>query len=176
MDLGDNYPRGINLHKFDQGGTSNRVVYHFKTLHGETPANPAGTQYPVYHEISVGGKTFYQWSNDNKGYTELAHSGIVEVADGYLIFFCGESPSLDNSKTGDYMNVPRNAGYVKVPKDLSSKEVLSGTNKEKGGFYTFNGVWAEQDNEGVHFYTQYTSMDQSVTRMKTARLGTNKIL
>jgi hypothetical protein len=35
MDLGDNYPRGINFWAFTQKEKEMNVIYSFKTLHGE---------------------------------------------------------------------------------------------------------------------------------------------
>lgn len=46
MDLGDNYPRGINCWNFDEKDISMRLVYTFKTLHGSESKSPAGVQYP----------------------------------------------------------------------------------------------------------------------------------
>ena len=62
VDLGDNYPRGINVHKFDSSNIFSRVVYTFKALHGKNPMSPAGIEYPVYEEISNKEQTFYSWS------------------------------------------------------------------------------------------------------------------
>ena len=58
----------------------------------------SGGIYEVYPEASTPERTAYKWSNDNKVYTEL--SATVEMDDGFMIFFLGESPSLDNSLTG----------------------------------------------------------------------------
>lgn len=48
MDLGDNYPRGINCWNFDSTTTTSKTVYSFKTRHGDTPKSPAGVTYPAY--------------------------------------------------------------------------------------------------------------------------------
>ena len=93
LDLGDNYPRGIVFHI---DGVS-KLVYAFKTLHGEESLSPAGVPYDLYSEISSESKQFYKWSNDNNVYTELASPGFIEVDDGFIFFFLGENPSLDNS-------------------------------------------------------------------------------
>merc|ERR1719148_7953 len=116
MDLGDNYPRGISAWRLG-GATSktSHLVYAFKTRHASSDGDG---KYDVYPEISTAQETFYKWSNDNYLYTELAHPGIVEVEDGILVFFAGEFPALDNSRIGSAMNDPRNAAFVKVPKDL----------------------------------------------------------
>lgn len=176
MDLGDNYPRGVNVWQFTNSSITSRVVYRFKTLHGTSPTSPAGVTYPVYTNISTPNKTFYCWSNDNNVYTELGHPGIVEVSDGLLVFFAGERPPLDNSQTGSVMNVPRNAGFVKVPKALSSTSVLSAGPNETGGFYSFGGGWTNQLNQGISFLTSYSSADLSVSRLKTVRLAPGKLL
>lgn len=64
IDHGDNFPRGVHLHRFDRDHDSSRVVYTFTTKHGTTPLNPAGVEFPLYEEIS-GGTLHYRWSNDN---------------------------------------------------------------------------------------------------------------
>lgn len=69
MDLGDNYPRGVNHWNFTPEKLQSRVVYTFKTLHGTEPKSPAGVSYPAYNEISTSAKKFFKWSNDNKTYT-----------------------------------------------------------------------------------------------------------
>mmetsp|Transcript_15175 Transcript_15175/g.38539 ORF Transcript_15175/g.38539 Transcript_15175/m.38539 type:complete len:522 (+) Transcript_15175:1145-2710(+) len=176
MDLGDNYPRGIHVWRFDNETLRGRVVYTFKTLHGQSPQSPSGETYPEYSKISSGNTTFFKWSNDNYVYTELAHPGIVEVSDGLLIFFAGEGPALDNAKTGRIMNSPRNVALVKAPKDLSSTEILSDGPVEVGGFYSFGGTWSDQQNKGVVHLTNYESMEHSVSRLKTARISANRVL
>merc|ERR1719203_2585636 len=146
MDLGDNYPRGINLIRFSNSAREGFVVYNFKTKHGVAAASPAGKTYPLYSEISTIDTNYYKWSNDNYVYTELGHSGVVEVDDGYLVFFSGEQPSLDSSQVGQVLNVARNVGFVKVGKDLSKREVLSPGGIQTGGYFGFNGKWHVQEN------------------------------
>ena len=109
-------------------------------MHGEKPNSPAGYVYESYDEIATSDKQFYKWSNDNNVYTELGAPGFQEVDDGILIFFLGENPALDNSKTGEYLNGPRNIGFVKINSDL---EIISEGETEVGGFYTFQGAWTE---------------------------------
>ena len=75
-----------------------RVVYTFKTLHGDTPCSPAGKSYPYWEEISTPSRPFYKWSNDNGTYTELG--GVIETEEGYLVAFCSEKCYLDNSTAG----------------------------------------------------------------------------
>lgn len=177
MDLGDAAPRGILVWRFDNESRKSRTVYRMKTLHAQGPTTPTGKQLPEYTEISDENTTFYTWSNDNWVYTELAHPGIVEVNDGLLIFFAGEVPAaLDNSLTGKVMNIPRQAAFVKVPKDLSSDEFLSDGPIERGGFYGFGGKWSNQTTRGVTQLTNFSSMEQSVSRLKTVRISGNETL
>ncbi|CAE7430262.1 nup98 [Symbiodinium natans] len=172
-DLGDNYPRGINLWELKATSKSwqKRLVYKFKTKHGTSETSPAGATYPVYSEISTSGQTYYKWSNDNYIYTELAHPGLHEVNDTILVFFTGEAPPLDNGVVGQALNVARNVGFVKIPRDLSSDAVLSPGAEETGGFYTFGGGWSTQTNRGISFLTSKTDVAESVSRLKTAELG-----
>ena len=128
--------------------------------------------YPVYDEISSPETTFYKWSNDNKVYTEL--SATVEVDDGYLVFFLGESPSLDNSLTGEEVNAPRNVGYTKVTKDLTSK--LSAGGVEEGGFYTYGGSWSTLNNEGISWISDFRSKTSTLSRLKTFKISSTRIL
>ncbi len=188
IDLGDNYPRGINLHRFFDQRRTSKVVYTFKTLHGTTPKSPAGKTYPAYPEISTATKQFYKWSNDNGTYTELG--AVLETDDAYIVIFAGEpSPdgrSIDNSRTGGEFKDPRNLGYVIVRKDfenasgkaniISDDLVLSKGKEEKGGFYSFGGGWSEQRNKGVNWLTQYSSLQKgSVKRVKAAILDNKDI-
>ena len=172
-DLGDNYPRGINLWELKATSRSwkKRLVYAFKTKHGTSETSPAGAAYPRYDEISTSDQTYYKWSNDNYVYTELAHPGLHEINDTVLVFFAGESPPLDNAVVGQALNVARNVGFVKIPRDLSSDAVLSPGANETGGFYTFGGGWSDQMNRGVSFLTSKTEVTDSVSRLKTAQRG-----
>jgi len=178
MDLGDNYPRGVNVWKFDAVGSwPNFIgmfnVYSFKTRHQTSSSNG---RFPEYTEVSTAETKYYKWSNDNNVYTELGHSGLHEVDDGILIFFAGESPPLDNSEVGAVLNKPRNVGFVKVGQDLASKTVLSPGGSSTGGFYDYGGSWQTQTNTGINFLTGYNAAQGTVSRLKSARLGTGKVL
>ncbi len=183
IDLGDNFPRGVNLHRFGASSLNSRVVYTFKTAHGTSPTSPAGATYPLYTEIS-GAENFYQWSNDNNTYTELG--GVIEGSGSYTVVFAGEAKegrALDNGLTGEYLNVSRNIGLVRVVSGFQSKRfgesanvvtddiILSQGPAETGGFYTFGGDWAEQRNTGIVWLTDYDDPDtENVSRLKTAKL------
>jgi len=65
MDLGDNYPRGINFWAFTRDTKEMNLIYQFKTLHGKNAVSPAGAVYEKYEEISGPDQDFYKWSNDN---------------------------------------------------------------------------------------------------------------
>lgn len=184
IDLGDNYPRGIHLHRFappspssaapDGGEPAKRaalswdaaLVYTFKTFHGTTPQSPAGAVYPEYEAIS-GTQKFYQWSNDNGVYTELG--GVVPTAAGYTVVFAGEANSsgraLDNSRVGDGVADSRNLAVVQVRRDfdkvpaygsvIPDDVMLTKAPAESGGFYAFGGTWTPQRNTGVVWLTRY---------------------
>lgn len=77
------------------------------------------------------------------------------------------------------MNVPRNLGFVKVPKAIPASPttaVLSSGPVEVGGFYNFNGGWSPQQNQGINFLTNSSSMSESVSRLKTAQLAPGKVV
>lgn len=175
IDLGDNYPRGVTLHRFDEKGRAGRLLYSVKTAHA---SSPRGT-YPVYKEISGGGKTFYKWSNDNHTYSEIG--GVEEAADRILIFFAGEpdseGKSLNNSRIGANLNDARNLGMVIVKKDFTQGDaILSQGVNETGGFYTFLGTYSPQENKGIHWLTRYENKAlHNVSRVKTASVGTDRI-
>ena len=75
---------------------------------------------------------------DLRVYTELSKSGLIEVEDGFLIFFISEGPeSLNNQNTQNVLNGPRNLGFIKVSKDLES--ILSLGSEQRGGYFNLNG-------------------------------------
>lgn len=178
IDLGDNYPRGIHLHKFTGTSKRSRVISGFKTLHGTTARSPAGTTYPAYDEISGGSTTYYRWSNDNRTYTELG--GVAPTSLGYAVSFAGErSPAgrlLDNSRTGANLNDPRNVGLVTVIEtfqnasgsgaEASNDLVVTSGLVEAGGFYSFGGGWTPQRNAGVVWLSDYTDPAHNASRLK----------
>lgn len=189
IDLGDNYPRGINLHRFDAQGRRSRVVYTFKTEHGTRAVSPAGRKYDFYAEISRGGKKYYKWSNDNGTYSELG--SVIEGNDGYIVLFTGEpSPAgkaLDNSRAGYKSTDSRNIGFVKVRKDFEKSSakgcyitddlVLSRGINETGGFYTFGGYFSKQRNAGVKWLTRYRNKSQASARhLKAAKLSNGQMV
>lgn len=197
LDLGDNYPRGIHLHRFNADRITSRVVYTFKTEHGDKPNNPTneGGSFAPYSEISTAAKPFYRWSNDNQTYTELG--GIVEGNDTYTIVFVGEpygGKALNNSRTGTYLNDARNIGLIQVkanfppPPRVGNKEpsrvnvvtedfVCSQGNSETGMFYDYRGGVNQQQNVGIVWLTNYQDKEQTnASRLKVARLGDGNIL
>lgn len=190
IDLGDNYPRGVHLHLFSDAGIKSRVVYTFKTHHGESANSPSGKTYDRYNEASVGGKTFYKWSNDNNTYTELG--AVVEVSDGFLVFFVGEpdanGKSINNGRAQGYLLDCRNVGFVKIKKSFStgpftnasvlpSDMVLSNGPAEESGFYDFGGGWSAQRNAGVSWLTAYKNpTEDNASRLRAVPLAANSIL
>lgn len=191
IDLGDNYPRGVHLHKFTRAGRRSAVVYTFKTQHGSRAVSPAGRRYPVYAAISRGGKTFYKWSNDNRTYTELG--GVVQAKDGsYVVVFATETHrgrGLDNARVGGAHNDPRNIGLVRVRGNfdrlrsrsrgnvVSDAMMLTRGRTETGGFYTFGGRWSPQRNTGVVWLTGYADKTRAnVSRLKVAGLKDGNLL
>ena len=173
LDIGDNYPRGINFWSMTVEDKWMKTIYSFKTLHDSNPVSPAGRSYGKYEEISSEGHEFYKWSNDNNVYTELSAPGFEEMKDGFNVFFVGERPALDNALTGDLLNVPRNIGFVKT--DLLQDEILSDGPVEKGGFYTFNGAWTSLEHEGIEWLTDFPDLSSNVSRLKTAKISEDKI-
>lgn len=190
MDLGDNFPRGIHLHRLSEQRKNSRVIYTFKTEHGTTPASRSGATYPEYPEISTAGRMYYKWSNDNRTYTELG--GVLETPQGYAVIFAGEpSPDgrvLDNSRSGAKSPDMRNIGFLHVVKQFDRVPVkgrnmvpdellLSKGTPETGGFYSYQGGWTEQRSTGVVWLTRYTADEGiSARHIKTAPLSDGTIL
>jgi hypothetical protein len=180
MDLGDNYPRGINLHRIDDEIES-MVIYTFKTAHGDQAVSPAGRSYPRYNEISTKDKTFYQWSNDNATYTELG--GIVAWEDGFDIYFIGEpDPSgkaINNSRAIGYLYDARDIGHIRIKEDPEDKDdwVITPGINETGGFYSFGGTWSEQQHNGLNWLVDYQNKDtENASRLKVIRRNDEVLL
>jgi hypothetical protein len=180
MDLGDNYPRGINIHKIDESIQS-RLVYTFKTAHGQQTASPARKAYPKYKEISNVDQDFYQWSNDNSTYTELG--SMVEWDDSYDVYFVGEpdinGKAINNARATSNLTDSRDIGMVKIKKDFIGQpnDVLSKGVDENSGFYSFGGTWSEQSNIGVKWLVNYKNKAQeNASRLKAVRLKKEVIL
>lgn len=177
IDLGDNYPRGVHLHRFTDTASDSALVFTFKTHHGIAAIAPDGRQHPAYPEISTSQTAFFQWSNDNATYTELG--GVVADPGGYTVVFASEASSgraLDNARVGKPLNDPRNLGLVRVRHDfdklprfgaeIPDSLVLTQGTAETGGFYSFGGTWTKQRNTGVVWLTNYKTTAQNATRVK----------
>lgn len=175
VELGDNFPRGILFWSADLETFDSELIYSFKTKHSEIPSANNVRYHEVYTEISTEDKTFYRFSNDNNIYTEIAAPGFIEQSDGYLVFFVGEKPSLDNSYTGELVNTPRNIGFTKMTKDFTGTKLTPGE-KETGGFYDFGGDWTELEHEGIQWVTNFESLTDSVSRLKVVEISEELIL
>eukprot|EP00439_Symbiodinium_sp_Y106_P013169 s2246_g1.t3 len=73
-------------------------------------------------------------------------------------------------------NLRGNLGFVRIPRDLTSREVLSPGDVENGGFFDEDGQWQNLTNRGVSFLTSRTDMDESLSRVKTAELNGSILL
>ena len=104
------------------------------------------------------------------------HDRTQVDGDALLVLFSSERPSLDNSLAVLNHNAPRNIGFVKVPRDMSDTSVLSDGPTETGGFYNFGGGWSPQENKGVNWLTQFTSMEENASRLKATKLTNGEIL
>ncbi len=183
VDLADNYPRGIHLHRIYSNRKESRVVFTFKTAHGQSSKSPAGKQYPLYGEISKGGKNYYQWSNDNRTYTETG--GLAPAPQGYLILAATERPMLDNARSDENHNDPRDLALVIIKKDfqtvkasswnvVSKEMVLSEGESGKSAFYDFGGKRNEQENNGVIWLTKFSGKDTNASRPRIIRIAEDR--
>ncbi len=188
LDLGDNYPRGVHLHRFGANSIASRVVYTFKTLHGTTPESPAGVTYDPYEEISSEQVPFYQWSNDNGTYTELG--GLAATERGLTVVFATERSGLDNAAAGALLNDQRDVALLLVRSDFELAPRGEGSNVvtdelivaggdgpvEEGGFYGFNGGWHPQRNVAPVWLTSYPDSSRNASRVKLHRLTDERLL
>ena len=190
IDLGDNFPRGVHLHKFTDTQRQSRIAFDFKTRHGTTATHiPDGTTYPVYTEISGGGTTYYQWSNDNEIYSELA--AVMELGGAFTLVFAAEpdatGKALNSARVGASLNDARDIALVRVRGDfenatgggsvVSDDMVLSPGTPEDGGFYSFTGGKTPQRNAGVVWLTNYTDPNtENASRVRAIDLADGNIL
>ncbi|MHC4955742.1 MAG: LamG domain-containing protein [Planctomycetota bacterium] len=165
LDLGDNYPRGLHLHRFDARGRLSRVVYTYKTRHGTSPFRGS----PRYDKISTGKTAFYKWSNDNGTYSRLG--AVIEGPKSYhVVFSTARSPEgkvLDNSRAFPGCKDPWDLALLRIVKDFGkarggsfvSDAILADKKKdnvsEEGGFFDFGGRWKRQRVTGVNWLTSY---------------------
>ena len=182
MDLGDNFPRGIHLHRFDHQRTESRVVYTFKTQHHTAPTHPL-------YRTCPNGTTYFQHSNDNKTYAELG--GVVETAQGIVTIVASERSNLDNCRVDSELNDPRNLALILVRSDFEQATadpdnpsvvtddlVLSQSDYTvEGEYYNFIGQLKKQRNTGVVWLTDYpTDLSQNASRVKIYPLSNDDIL
>ena len=179
LDLGDNYPRGVHLHEFDNAKRTSRLVFTFKTRH----STRAKGGYPVYGEISDGDRTFYKWSNDNAVYTELG--GLVENKRSYTVVFATDQGVdgrvLDNSRAFRGCDDPRNLALVRVVKNFGRApggseirdELMASLPRkpvvETGGYFDFSGRWHKQRVVGVTWLTNYAAGEGAHAPLLVAR-------
>eukprot|EP01062_Namystynia_karyoxenos_P035229 TRINITY_DN25833_c0_g1_i1.p1 TRINITY_DN25833_c0_g1~~TRINITY_DN25833_c0_g1_i1.p1 ORF type:complete len:1113 (+),score=184.01 TRINITY_DN25833_c0_g1_i1:91-3429(+) len=186
VDLGDNYPRGISVIGWSDAAKKSKLVYTFKTKHATSQSSTCSGCNSIYTGISdstcpTSGTCYYQWSNDNRVYTETGFNGVIETADGnLLVVFISEQDTLDgldSSKLGTFSSrgTPRQVGFVLVSPCTSStcdSTVLSPGSQKQGGFYTFGGSWSAQSNKGVNWLTTYpTTMEENASRLKVLRVS-----
>ncbi len=190
IEIGDNYPRGINLHRFTSAKKDTRVVYTFKTAHGQTAKTLSnGTKTPPY-QIDAAGKQTYKWSNDNRIYTELA--GVAEDTTGYSVIFAGEHDAagkvLDNRRAISGLNDAHNIGFVKIRPDFEKSTssgtvipdnlvtTLNGSTAETGEYYDYGGGLNAQRVTGIKWLTNYTAKTKNASRVKTMSLPNGNLL
>ncbi len=181
VEMGDNYPRGLNFRRFQKNGLSEQAkcLYTYKTAHKNFP-NINGKIFPAYNEISNSSMKYYKWSNDNNTYTELGN--LIDTRDGYVLSFLGEPDpngySLNNKWMGG--SYPRNVGFVKVNRNYTktgSESYLSKGINETGGFFDYSGNWNVQNNYGVVWLTKYNEHSlESAKFLKNIKLNDNTLL
>jgi hypothetical protein len=177
-DLGDNYPRGVILHRFFEKKERGRVVFTYKTNHGDGPS-------PYRKDKSGRPLAAGRWSNDNRTYTELG--GVRRTPSGYAVLIASER-SIDNGKARDYLNEARNLACVVVAPDFAAAAqeanvvtdrivTSKGESSADFGFYTFDGDYVRQKRTGVVWLTDYRDLRKdNVSRPKLEHLGGGRLL
>ncbi len=162
LNLGDVYPRGIKLNRFDDKRNDDNVVFTYKMK-----LNSSG---------------------DNKTYSELG--GIVDTGDGYLITFISEhninGKVLDSLNTKNYLNHARNIGVVKVMPNFQQSAtkgmevspdmmLLKGDYPDEFGAFDKN---RKQSVSGVHWLTKYpaNNLSRNASRLKMIKFGNDNLL
>ena len=176
-DLGDNYPRGIVLHKLARQDKKGKVVYTYKTRHGDVDEP---------HRNGPDGRPLqaYKWSNDNATYTELGD--IAATNRGYLVVFSSEK-STENNLAVSHHNEARNLGLVLVrrnfeqvaQKDIVVPEQLILTKGDASplfGFYDFGGGYTPQQNRGVVWLTNFKDRSENVVHPRVAKISSDRYL
>jgi hypothetical protein len=158
VDLGDDFPRGVNLSTFDQTSLLKKLIYNARTA-----------------REGVAGE------NPNRTFTEIG--GVVEGDAGYTVVFATEVDA--NGKTlrpaGSAANLiyPRNVALVQVGKDYLTNDnfVLSPGAVEEGTFKDYSGKWQTQKNQGIVWLTSYSDKNlENASRVKVAPLADGNIL
>ncbi|GAD32636.1 hypothetical protein PLEI_4319 [Photobacterium leiognathi lrivu.4.1] len=171
--LGDAYPRGINILQWNDSTNYTQSLLRFKTEHSQNPNNPAGTTFEEYTDISTPTTTYYKWSNDNRTYSELA--GVVEMDDRFITFMTSER-GLRNDETGRAHNKSRNIAVVATGKNVSENEYLTFGEYETTAFYDFGGGYRQETNRNVIWLTDFTDIQDNISRLKPLKLADNVIL
>jgi len=178
MTLGDNYPRGIVVHKVSDKSIEGKVVYTFKTAHGRDPSP---------YRKGENGKPLPagKWSNDNYTYTDFGD--IAKGDGGYGVLFASEK-TADNALAKSQLNEPRNLGFVLLALDFQTKKqdslivsdevvISKGTDSAEFGFYTFDGWFSKQQYRGVIWLTAYTDKNRdNAVSPKMVYLGGGRYL
>ena len=60
---------------------------------------------------------------------------------------------------------------MKVPRDMKNPSVLSPGPTTTGGYYDFHGNWNAQQNKGVNWLTDFTSIEENVSRLRAIKLS-----
>jgi hypothetical protein len=163
LSLGDNYPRGLVLHKVRPTSMPGKVIYTYKTAH-----YPDGLA-----------------SNDNKTYTELGD--LVASPEGYGAIFSSEA-GTDNAQATGAMNEARNVGYLLVSRSFETiaqteyivppSMILSpGADSPLFGFHDFGGRYVRQQYRGVRWLTTYTDKNtENASRPKMIVLANGRLI
>ncbi|GAK85897.1 internalin putative [Vibrio ponticus] len=166
--LGDNFPRGIDLIQWNETDRHIIDLLRIKTEHATSQGIGE-----VYTAISTPEQTYYTWSNDNRTYSELG--GVVEMDDRLLSFMTSER-GLNNAEVGSGHNKARNIAVVATAKNGAESKYLTFGEYESTEFYNFYGFIRTLENRHAVWITDFTDINDSVSRLKPLKLADNVIL
>lgn len=100
---------------------------------------------------------------------------MVEMDDRFITFMTSER-GLRNDETGRAHNKSRNIAVVATGKNVSENEYLTFGEYETTAFYDFGGGYRQETNRNVVWLTDFTDIQDNISRLKPLKLANNVIL
>jgi len=134
-----------------------------------------GTIHTEFKSITTHASKFYQWSQDERIYMEMAQPPLLETKDSILIFFSAEKDCLNHKNTLQVLNSPRNIGMVIIAPDFQEIPSQSVGEQQTLGYYDVHGTFYPQENKGIIWLTNLIKMKdknewENAIRVKSAQV------